>query len=109
MEQLGIAGWGESEGVWLKEKGMSRADKAVAEVWKEACDQAILYLATTSGDFTAEDIRLMVGDPPFHPNAMGARFNAAGRRGQIEKVGFREAERGSAHRRVLTVWRGVAT
>lgn len=90
----------------LKEQGMAAADGAADLVWRAAVDDAILTLAVTGGEFTAEDVRAIAGDPPDHPNALGARFSSAAKRGEIVRVGFRIATRASRHSHPIAVWRG---
>lgn len=93
--------------------GMARADEAADPEWRARVDQAIGALATARDEhgeplrFTAEDVRAIAGDPPGHPNAMGARFNAAARRGQIRKVAYRLATRPSLHCHPISVWVGT--
>lgn len=88
--------------------GMARADEAADPDWKARVDAAIEQLASAGERFTAEDIRRIAGDPPDHPNAMGAHFNAAARRGLIEKVAYRKARRASLHSHPIAVWIGTA-
>jgi hypothetical protein len=63
-------------------------------------------LARNGAEFTAEDVREWVGDPP-HPNALGARVLAAVKADIIVRTGYRKATRREAHARVLAVYRGV--
>lgn len=96
----------------LKQLGMLRADQAANPDWKERVDEAIAALARARDEydelvrFTAEDVRALAGDPPNHPNAMGARFNAAARRGLIRKVAYRLSGRPTLHRHPIAVWQG---
>jgi hypothetical protein len=39
--------------------------------------------------------------------AIGPRFHAAARRGEIVQVGYRRAERPSRHAHPIAVWRGL--
>ena len=101
-------------GEQLREVGMALADEAAAAAWKERVDAAISSLARRQGldgplPFTAEDVRLLAGDPPegTSPNAMGARFMAAARRGQIRKVGYRNGVRPSLHAHPIAIWVGA--
>lgn len=97
-----------------KQLGMATADAHADPDWRAAVDAAIEQLASeldadgAPRRFTAEDVRAIAGDPPDHANAMGARFNAAARRGLIRRVDYRKAERASLHRHPIAVWVGVA-
>jgi hypothetical protein len=95
-------------GAARKQAGMARADEHADAEWKARVDEAIEDLAATGERFTAEDVRAIAGDPPDHPNAMGARFNAAARRRLIRKVGYQLSNRASLHRHPIAVWEGVA-
>ncbi len=90
-----------------KQLGMFRADEAADAGWKARVDAAIEELAASGAPFTAEDVREIAGDPPDHPNAMGARFAAAAQRGLIRSVGYRKARRASLHRHPIHVWEGT--
>ncbi len=90
-----------------KQLGMLRADVAASTSWKQDVDAAIVELAATGEPFTAEEVRELAGDPPDHPNAMGARFNAAARAGLIVRVGYRLARRASLHRHPIALWVGA--
>lgn len=62
--------------------------------------------AKRGGEFTAESIRQLVGDPG-RDGLMGARLMAAARQGQIVKVGYETARRPERHGGVVAVWRGT--
>jgi hypothetical protein len=96
-------------GTSRRDRGMAMADRAADAQWKARVDAAIDHLAACTEPFTAEDVRLIAGDPPSHPNAMGARFSAAAQRGVIRSVGFRAAERVSLHRHPIREWVGIPT
>jgi hypothetical protein len=90
-----------------KQLGMARADEAAESAWKERVDDAIRLLAAGGGEFAADDIREISGDPPSHPNAMGARFYAMAKRGVIYRVGYRKSKRESLHAHPIAVWVGT--
>ena len=90
----------------LRDAGISSVERNTPEDWRIACDRAIATLAATGREFTAEDVRALCGDPPCHPNAMGARFMSAARTGLLEKVAYRNPTRATAHGSVIAVWRG---
>jgi hypothetical protein len=103
-----------ADGEQLREVGMASADAAAAEAWKLRVEDAIAECARRTGldgplPFTAEDVRPLAGDPPegTSPNAMGARFMAAARRGQIRKVGYRNGARPSLHAHPIAIWVGA--
>lgn len=102
-EQLSLAAAGEGE--TRRDVGMAKVLDA-SEEWRDDAMIAIRGLAAERAPFTAEDVRAIVGDPP-RPNAMGAVFHLAARRGWIRKVGYRKATRPSLHATELAVWEGV--
>lgn len=91
----------------LRDAGITSVEKNTPQWWKDACDRAIHTLAARGVEFTAEEVRSIVGDPPNHPNAMGARFISARRQGVITLVGYKTSIRASRHANVLKIWRGV--
>lgn len=95
-----------AEGERLKSEGMARAAAAEQLGWNQKCDLAIRLMATGHKPFTAEHVRRIAGDPE-HPNAFGARFNAAARAGIIRKVGYELSTRPTLHRHPIAQWVGV--
>ena len=95
-----------STGITLRDKGISLADRNTPEGWKKATDAVILMLSFSGIIFSAEDVRLWVGEPP-NPNAFGSRFMNAIKKGWIKKVGYTNAKRPDAHARALAQYRGV--
>lgn len=94
-------------GTELRDEGIALVDQATPERWKDEADSLIVSMARSGAEFTAEDVRAWVGDPP-KPNAIGARFMAALRAGIIERAGWKHASRREAHARALAVYRGAA-
>ena len=90
----------------LAVSGMALADEHEDETWKHNADRAIHSLAAAGSEFTAEEVRAIAGSPS-RPNAFGARFCAASRRGEIVRVGYRQANRPSRHCHPIAIWRGV--
>jgi hypothetical protein len=90
----------------LRDRGILQVDANTPEDWKTTCDQVIGWLARNGAEFTAEDVRPWIPEPP-HPNAMGARFSAAVKAGRIRHLCYRKAKRAKAHARVLAVYRGA--
>ena len=93
-------------GTTLRDRGISLADTNAPEGWKKTTDGVILMLSLTGMIFSAEDVRLLVGEPP-NPNAFGSRFMNAIKKGWIKKVGYTNAKRPDAHARALAQYRGV--
>ena len=95
------------DGEARKQRGMAAVEtaEAIHGAWVERADAEILFLARTGIPFSAEDVRRTAGDP-VHPNAMGARFNAAARRGLIRKAGVIKADRSERHANEMRLWIG---
>ncbi len=82
-------------------------DANTPEGWRDQCDVEIARLASLGETFTAEDVRKVVGDPPNHPNAMGARFLKAVRANLIARIGHKNGTRRAAHARLIGCYRGI--
>jgi hypothetical protein len=94
-------------GLREKEVGMRGAEFAeTPSGWVEQADAAIARHAATGRPFTSDVIVAEVGMPP-HYNAVGARMNAAARKGIIRKAGYTQGARPSAHARTVAVWQGA--
>jgi hypothetical protein len=96
----------------LKEKGMGRAEGTQAVLnpeWSERFDATVTALALSRVEFTSEDITARVGRPPSGSgSAVGARVNAAAKKGIIRWTGrMQQAERPNQHAALLKVWRGI--
>src|SRR6478672_12122711 len=65
----------------LRDAGCAAALNHTSQEWRKAADNAIAELAMSVQDFTAEDVRVLAGDPPHHPNAMGSVMIKAMRAG----------------------------
>lgn len=94
----------------LRDAGIAQTDENTSDRWKDAADRAIAQLAWDCkiglrDQFSSEDVRALAGDPPDNPNAMGARFLHARRRGVIHLVGYGVATRPEAHACRLTFYR----
>jgi hypothetical protein len=94
-------------GLFYKERGMALVEtaEAIHGTWVKQADATIEWLAMKGVPFTAEDVRAYVGDPA-HPNAMGARLNAAARKGIIVKAGTIKASRPERHANEMRQWVG---
>ena len=95
-----------ASGQALKRAGMVAASSA-AGPWNDEADQAILELARSGEEFTADQLIERVGMPE-HRNAVGARLSAAARRGWIQRTGDRQADnRAEQHARRVSLWIGA--
>lgn len=94
-------------GQQAKSEGIAQAESGTDPAWAQRFDARVRELAATGRKFTSEDVTSVVGLPPGHPSAVGARMNASARRGLIEKVGVGTAGRENQHAAMLTEWRGV--
>lgn len=95
------------DGKSLRDAGVSSVTSHTPQWWRDSCDRAIARLAASGVEFTADEVRAVVGDPPNHPNAMGARFLSAAKSRLIERVGYKKPTRPSRHANVVAIWRGV--
>jgi hypothetical protein len=91
----------------LKQEGAAAALAAAEAEWRAKAESKIEFYCLAGIEFTAEDIRLAIGDPPHHKNALGGLFISAARRGLIKSVGYENATRKSAHARPIRVWVGT--
>lgn len=90
-----------SEGRRRRDDGMATAAHA-AHLWtKSAIDR---WIDERREPWTTDDLRAEVEPFASSPNIIGARVNAAARRGHIERIGFRQSTRPEAHGRWITVW-----
>ena len=90
-----------------RDDGIASVEANSDEEWKDAVDAVIARLAATGEKFTADNVRAAGVGEPHHPNAWGARFTAARRKGLVERIGFDESARPAGHARAVAVWRGV--
>jgi len=88
--------------------GMALADEAASDAWQAKWDRAIILLAISGEPFCADDVREIAGPPEDHPNACGARFQAAARRGLIRHWGYRKSARAVLHAHPIAEWVGTA-
>jgi hypothetical protein len=97
-----------ADGERLKAAGMAAADANADERWKADFDARLNLLAASGRAFTSEDVTREVGLPPSgSPNAVGARINAAARRGVIVRVGDVKAARVNQHATRISSWIGA--
>ena len=93
----------------LKAAGISLADTAAAQEWRDAADKAIADLARRGQPFTADDVRDLGVPDPRSPKAWGGRFLAAAANGIIVRVGYTPSRRASVHAHPIALWRGQET
>ena len=95
------------DALYAKEVGMRGAEfSEVSSGWVQRADDAIRHLAGLGKPFTSDHVVALVG-MPGHYNALGARMNAAARKGVIRKAGYTNAARPSAHARSVALWQGA--
>ena len=94
------------EGLRRRDDGMRTTEHAAHPGVRVAIDQAISEFAATGEPFTSDDVRTKA-QPFGSPNLLGARINAAARRGEIVRVGFVQTVRPEAHGRHVSQWQGV--
>lgn len=96
-------------GAKLKEQGMARADDNAGDAWRSRFDAALRELAEKGEPFTSEDVTAKSG-LPLTSGAVGARMNAAAKRGDIVWTGsIVTAKRANQHSASLRVWQGSWT
>lgn len=97
-----------SEAEARKQQGMDQVDANASDWWKACADQAISHMAGTGRVFQAADLADLGVPEPHHPNAWGARMNAAAKRGVIERVGSGPSRRATVAKSLVYYWRGTA-
>lgn len=95
-------------GAELRDQGAAQVSGNTPDEWRNYVDGLIRTMALSGQEFTAEDVRDYSGDPPNHPNAMGARFLSAVRHGIIVRSGFANSRRRSRHAGMIAVYRGAS-
>lgn len=92
-----------------RDVGMAAADAVQPDEWRAAVDEQIDRLARLGQPFVADDVSAIVGDSPTgSQGAMGARFQAAVKRGAIRRVGYVPSRRASVHAHPVAQWVGAA-
>lgn len=81
--------------------------RAEHEDWVKRARFVIADLCHDAVEFTAEDVRRMVGEPPA-PNLIGALFRTIAEEGTIRQVGYQKAHRPEAHGRPIALWMAAA-
>lgn len=83
------------------------AGTAAHRTWKPKADAALAKLIREGQPFTADHLDELVGEAPHHPNAIGALFLHASRRGEIRKIGYAQARARSRRAGNMAVWIAV--
>jgi hypothetical protein len=91
----------------LAEQGMSRAEENAGPDDCQAIDQAIAHFARTDRPFSANDVRPHL--PQVRRPAIGARFNAASRRGLIRPIGYTPSSDPGTHGHPIRLWIGATS
>lgn len=96
------------EGRRRRDDGMRVAEHASHPWVKTAIDRAIRDRANTRQPFTSDDVRAEVELLASSPGVLGARINAASRRGLIVKTGrYVQSRNASRHGGVVAEWIGA--
>jgi hypothetical protein len=102
-----LLAWGRSKnGRAARDEGIALVQSHTPEEFRASVQAAVRKLAGAGKEFTAEDVRELTGDPPNHPNAMGANIFACVRLGIIRKVGYTQAKRTKSHACLLQLYQG---
>ena len=92
-------------------EGDARKDAGTAQVLANTHDsyaQAFERAARVcmAEEFTSEDLTIIAGQPPNHPNAVGALMRKLAKQGLIVPTGkWTKAKRPNQHSAMLQVWR----
>lgn len=73
------------------------------EEWVKAAREAVLVFCRADVAFTADEVRMLAGDPPV-PNALGALLNDCVKSHLIRELGTVRSRRPEAHGRKVTKW-----
>jgi hypothetical protein len=76
--------------------------------YRQKIEAAIRWFAEDGQEFTADDVRALIGDPPrgVSSNLTGALFNAASKAGVIRMVGYGISARVQGHGNLQRRWVG---
>ena len=94
-------------GAELRDAGIEKATDggsvALQVLWRDKALYCIAKMALADATFDAEDLRRAIGPPPT-PNAIGAAFRTAYKKGWIRPVTVRTADRPSRHASLIRTW-----
>lgn len=86
--------------------GAELADENTEDHWRQWALREIGIMAANGLEFTADDVRTIVGEPD-HPNRWGGVWLAARRSGLIEPTGqVRPSTTATRHGSLVRVWKG---
>lgn len=87
--------------------GASQADDNAEDHWRKWALREIAIMAANGREFTADDVRQIVGEPD-HPNRWGGIWLAARRAGLVVPTGeVRPSVTPSRHGSLVRVWRAA--
>lgn len=98
----------EIRAVVATDRAIDNAERGAGDEWMQCALGAIRQCASTLPEFTSDDARRYVADPP-EPRAWGAAFRRASKAGIIVATDEWRipAGRASSHRRPMRVWRAA--
>ena len=96
--------WDLAEGERRRDEGMALVRGHTDEDYRSAFERVVGDFARQRRDFTSEDVTARIGQPPNHPNAVGALTRASAVRVGAVKVGRRKAQRANQHATEIAVW-----
>lgn len=91
-------------GAWETQLAFDAALERTGPEWTAEARHVVAAFCAVPQNFTAEDLRDVVGDPPGSPNALGALLHAIAEEGWITEVGTTRSRRPSSHGRRLVRW-----
>lgn len=95
------------QGRQARDIGVAAVDAAgfaAHRTWRPKAKEALSELIESGEPFTADDLRARVDEKPHHPNAIGALFNGAARRGLIRKIGYQQSTVKSRQAGLQALW-----
>lgn len=96
-----------SRGRELRDEGTEAVlSRDVVSEYRERAKAWLRDRAEKPGAFNMDDMRAEIGDPPGHPNSIGALALWAVREGLIEHCGERARQAASAHAQRIRLYRG---
>ena len=93
------------QGEALKAEGIARATANAPRADRDRIDAAIRQVAARGGEFSANDVRPLIGS--ITGPLVGARFNAAARAGLIVHIGYVKSAKASTHAHEVKLWRAA--
>ena len=98
----------EPKGVLLRNAGCESVRRNAPASYKDSFTNVLERFANSGEEFTSEDITAVVGQPPNHPNTVGAMMQRAAKKGIIRKCGYCQSVRPKSHAAVIARWVGKA-